>query len=159
MKLRLLFFMFAIVLASCGTKKGFVKEEKRELKEIPIKKNLKSEVALWLGTPYKYGGNTREGVDCSGLVNAVYLKVYGIKLPRTSKEIFKQSNPIKTSQLKEGDLIFFDYEGKGVSHVGIYLDEGKYVHASSSKGVIISELNNPYTQKKLVGAGRISDKK
>ncbi len=147
-------FLFVIILASCGVKKEIVKEEKKELKEISIKKDLKKEIASWLGTPYKYGGNTKRGVDCSGFVNMIYMDVYGVKLPRTSKEIYNQSKKIKMSELKEGDFVFFDYEGKGVSHVGIYLDDGKYVHASSQKGVVISTLNNTYTQKKFVGAGR-----
>lgn len=144
-----------VFLSSCRVKKHVLNEERKELREIPIKKNLKKEIDAWLGTPYKYGGNSHNGVDCSGFVNKIYLDVYGVQLPRTSKEIYKVAIPIKTKELKEGDLVFFNYDGKGVSHVGIYLEEGKYVHASSQKGVVINELNNTYTQKHFVGAGRI----
>jgi Cell wall-associated hydrolases (invasion-associated proteins) len=120
-----------------------------------IKKELKREINEWLGTPYKYGGNDKKGVDCSGFVQQVYKKVYHLNLPRTSSDIYSFCKKIKLPDLREGDLVFFDYEGKGVSHVGIYLSDNKFVHASSSKGVVISDLTNSYNKKKFVGAGRV----
>ncbi len=129
--------------------------ERKELSEIHVKKDLRKEVNNWLGTPYKYGGTSKKGVDCSGLVNAIYTAVYEIKLPRTSKEMYNSSKHIKMKDLREGDLIFFNYEGKGVSHVGIYLNDNKYVHASSKKGVVISDITDSYVKKKIVGAGRV----
>ena len=125
------------------------------MSEIHVKKDLRKEVNNWLGTPYKYGGTSKKGVDCSGLVNAIYTAVYEIKLPRTSKEMYNSSKHIKMKDLREGDLIFFNYEGKGVSHVGIYLNDNKYVHASSKKGVVISDITDSYVKKKIVGAGRV----
>ncbi len=144
--------------ASCRSRKAVStahRTEKKELSDLPVQKSLRKEVELWLGTPYRYGGNTRKGVDCSGFVNAVYLSVYHIQLPRTSKDIYARCKKISRGDLKEGDLVFFDYEGKGVSHVGLYLSNGQYVHASTSKGVVISELDNAFSKKKYVGAGRI----
>lgn len=126
-----------------------------ELKALPIKRELKKEVSAWLGTPYRYGGDSRSGVDCSGFVHAIFLSVYDIQLPRTSKEIYRACTAVDIKKIREGDLVFFNYTGKGVSHVGIYLGNGKYVHASTQKGVVISDLNNAYTRKNFIGCGRI----
>lgn len=153
-----IFGLVLLLLTSCRVKKqqtAVHPKEKSALNELSIRKDLKKEIGSWLGTPYLYGGNTRKGVDCSGLVCAIYLEVYEIKLPRTSRDIYAASKHIKLKDLREGDLIFFNYTGKGVSHVGLFLGDGKYVHASTTKGVVISELDNAYTQKKIVGAGRV----
>jgi probable lipoprotein NlpC len=148
----------AFFSTSCRVKKHAAnthKSEKSELNALHIKKDLKKEIATWLGTPYKYGGVTRKGVDCSGLVNAIYSEVYELKLPRSSKDIYASCKKIKMKDLREGDLVFFNYTGKGVSHVGLYLGDGKYVHASTTKGVVISDVDNEYTKKRIVGAGRV----
>ncbi len=151
-------FVLVIFFTSCRVKKEVSvskKTEKRELKELRVKKDLKKEINDWIGTPYKYGGTNKSGVDCSGLVNAIFLEVYDIKLPRTSKSIYTACEHIKMKDLQEGDLVFFDYNGKGVSHVGIYLNNNKYVHASASQGVVISDLENEFVKKRIVGAGRV----
>jgi cell wall-associated NlpC family hydrolase len=151
-------FVLALFFTSCRVKKKMVlpaKSEKKELQDLHVKKDLKKEIEKWLGTPYRYGGISKQGVDCSGFVNAIYKEVYEIKLPRSSKEIYNASKHIKMKDLEEGDLIFFNYSGKGVSHVGIYLSDNMYVHASSTNGVVISDLTNPYTKKNIVGAGRV----
>ena len=158
-KFVILFFWVVIFsTTSCRVKKGVNsarKIEKTALSNIPIQKDLKKEINSWLGTPYKYGGITKKGVDCSGFVNAIYQTVYDIDLPRTSKEIYSKAKAVKLQNIKEGDLIFFNYEGKGVSHVGIYLADNKYAHASASKGVVISDITDTYARKKIVGVGRI----
>ena len=84
--------------------------------------------------------------------------MYNTKLPRTSKDMYIFSEHIKLKDLREGDLIFFNYTGKGVSHVGIYLENNKFIHASTTKGVIVGDLNNEFTRKKIVGAGRVKKK-
>lgn len=115
----------------------------------------------WYGTPYKLGGTTKKGVDCSALVQSLFASVYGISLPRTSKYQYTATKRISTTQLKEGDLLFFHTRRhhKGVTHVGIYLQNNKFVQASSSGGVKISDMYEPYYVQHLVGAGRaISDK-
>lgn len=109
----------------------------------------------WKGTPYKYGGTSRSGVDCSGFVGELYRQVYTKNLPRTTSEIGKASKPISKSDLNEGDIVIFDINGKKGSHVGVYLANNKFVHASTSKGVVISDLNNPYYQKAFSRGGKI----
>ncbi|HVW95125.1 MAG TPA: C40 family peptidase [Mucilaginibacter sp.] len=112
-------------------------------------------VEQWMGTPYKFGGEDRDGVDCSGLAQLLEQEVYGINIPRSTSQ---QINVIKRKyedQLVEGDLVFFDYDGRKFSHVGVYLQNGFYVHASSSHGVIITRLHDPYTYKYFSRCGSI----
>jgi probable lipoprotein NlpC len=95
----------------------------------------------WYGTPYKFGGLDKDGIDCSGLAFLLEQEVYGITIPRMTS---KQINVIKREyeeDLREGDLVFFDFDGKKFSHVGVYLQNGYIVHASSTKGVIIVPLH------------------
>ncbi|MCZ2458791.1 MAG: C40 family peptidase [Chitinophagales bacterium] len=110
----------------------------------------------WYGTPYKLGGSTKKGIDCSAFVQFLFASVYGITLPRTSKYQYTSTKRISTTQLKEGDLLFFHTRRnfKGVTHVGVYLQNNKFVQASSSGGVTISDMYDPYYVKHLVGAGR-----
>ncbi|NQV53536.1 MAG: C40 family peptidase [Flavobacteriales bacterium] len=103
-------------------------------------------VKEWEGVPYRYGGTSKAGVDCSGFVGALYRQVYQKELPRTTAALASSSKPVGKSALEEGDLVFFDMQGKKKSHVGVYLNAGSFVHASTSKGVIVSDLNNPYYQ-------------
>ncbi|MEO5967114.1 MAG: C40 family peptidase [Ferruginibacter sp.] len=107
----------------------------------------------WYSTKYKYGGTTKKGVDCSSFTNQLINKVYGITMPRTARQQYAASIPVSDNSLKEGDLVFFNTTG-GISHVGIYLVNRLFVHASSSKGVVISSLDDPYFSKRYVGAGR-----
>ena len=116
-------------------------------------------VARWLHTPYKYGGNTRKGVDCSGLVCNVYKSVYHKTLQRRSIDIYqKNCSKISKRDLCEGDLVFFATgKNKGkINHVGIYLKKNKFIHASSSKGVIVSSLNDAYYRKTYYSSGRVN---
>ncbi|MEZ4722335.1 MAG: NlpC/P60 family protein [Flavobacteriales bacterium] len=116
--------------------------------------NLYRFVDQWEGTPYKYGGTTPNGVDCSGFVCALYSDVYHKPIPRTTSEIEGSTKNISRSGLKEGDIVIFDINGKKNAHVGVYLLNGHFVHASSSKGVIVSELSNPYYNKAFNRGGR-----
>lgn len=115
---------------------------------------LLSYIDEWYGTRYRLGGTTKSGVDCSAFVQAVYLSAFAITLPRTARDQFKASRIISATELKEGDLVFFNTRG-GISHVGIYLQNNKFVHASSSSGVKISDMFEPYYLKRYMGAGRI----
>jgi len=108
----------------------------------------------WYGVPYKYGGTSKSGADCSGFIGQLYSNVYHKSLPRTTSEIDKASSRVSKSSLREGDLVFFDINKKKSSHIGVYLQNDKFVHASSSKGVIISDLSNPYYQKTFSKGGR-----
>jgi len=108
----------------------------------------------WIGTPYKFGGESRTGADCSGFVKAVYSEVYGIALPRTSEAMLEASQGINPDQLRPGDLVFFEISRKNF-HVGIYTGGRRFAHASEKKGVIISSLDEPYYVRTFIKAGRI----
>jgi len=131
---------------------------KTDLESLPNQQLLQS-VDEWYGVRYRTGGNSKKGVDCSGFSVAVYAAVYGIMLPRVSREQYRISRKISTTELKEGDLVFFDTRGGGrVSHVGIYLGNNKFIHASVSKGVMVSDLFHSYYLKRFIGGGRIDNK-
>jgi cell wall-associated NlpC family hydrolase len=120
---------------------------------------LLSFMDYWYGTPYHYGGNSRDGIDCSAFSFLLMSSVYGVSsLPRTSKEQYETSHHISRDELQEGDLVFFHTLGKHrvVTHVGVYLRNNKFVHASVS-GVMISDMTDGYYDKHFVGAGRILD--
>ena len=110
----------------------------------------------WYGTKYRLGGEDKNGVDCSAFVQSFMLSLYGVGLPRTSKEQYAASNRIKKADLSEGDLVFFHTRGKGksISHVGVYLRNNKFIHASSSGGVMISDLTEEYFRQRYVASGR-----
>lgn len=107
----------------------------------------------WYGTRYRYGGNSRAGIDCSAFTCQLSTAVFGKTLPRTSREQYDQCQHIPPGQLQTGDLVFFNTRG-GVSHVGIYLLNNKFVHASTNAGVVISDLSDDYYRKRYLGAGR-----
>lgn len=129
-----------------------------EVESLPSKELLDA-VDEWYGVRYRSGGNTKTGVDCSGFTVAVYSAVYGLMLPRVSREQYRTSRKISTTELQEGDLVFFNTTGRGVSHVGVYLGNNKFIHASVSRGVMVNDLFENYYLKRFVGAGRIDDKK
>jgi hypothetical protein len=151
--------LFSLIGFACGKKKAVVSvksndkivEKYAEKLQVP-KSNVKN-IALyefidkWYGTKYKYGGLSTSGVDCSGFCNILYKEVYKKQLPRSTKDIAKQLKKVNKVKLAEGNLVFFNIEGKKNTHVGVYLMNNKFVHASTSKGVIISSLENPYYKK------------
>ena len=118
--------------------------------------NLYDGIDEWMGTRYRLGGSSKSGIDCSALVQTLYVTQYGISLPRTAREQYDATERISRTDLKEGDLVFFNTQG-GVSHVGIYLQNNRFVHASSS-GVTISDLFDAYWEKRFIGVGRYERK-
>ena len=111
-----------------------------------------------VGTPYRYGGNTpRGGFDCSGLVDYVYRNVAGIELPRTAEQINRIDAPsVPRKDLESGDLLFFRTEGRHVSHVGIYVGRGRFVHAPNTGGTVrLDYLDAPYWREHYSGAKRV----
>lgn len=109
----------------------------------------------WFGTRYRYGGTTKKGIDCSSFTGRLMKEVYNIVLPRTAREQYAACYKIPAESLEEGDLVFFNTRG-GISHVGFFLSNGYFVHASSSSGVTISNIQDSYYKNRFVGAGRIS---
>ena len=98
----------------------------------------------WYGTKYKYGGISKSGVDCSGFCSLLYAAIYNKSIKRRASDIANDISMVIKNSLKEGDLVFFNISKKKNSHVGVYLMNNKFVHASTSKGVLISSLDNPY---------------
>ena len=122
---------------------------------------LYKELKRWLGTPYAYAAHScGEGTDCSGMVMEVYQKIYGIKVHRNSAKMLEENCfPIDLDDLREGDLVFFITSSDGhVSHVGIYLKDNKFVHASSSRGVAVDDLRQNYYATHFHTAARVKKK-
>ena len=112
----------------------------------------------YVGIPYKWGGTTRKGMDCSALARAVMREAFGVELPRTSGQMYRLGSAVSRRQsLRPGDLVFFriSYSGPGVSHVGVYVGDGRFAHASSSRGGVIDRLDQPYFDSRFAGARRI----
>lgn len=120
-------------------------------------KALLAEAKKWLGTPYKYGGETNEGIDCSALMLNVFRDALAIKLPRSSRQQFDFTQSISKSELIPGDLMFFatGRDKNMVSHVGMYIGEDKMVHSSASRGVMVSRISEDYFINTFVAAGRV----
>ncbi len=154
--------LMLMILTACGsvrhTQRGQQKPQSGLTKPLTSQQQnaLVKETKKWIGTRYQYGGHSRKGTDCSGMVMEVYLAVCGIALPRSSREQQAFCQSINKKDLVEGDLIFFCTGSAGrVSHVGMYIGDGKMVHASTSKGVIISRLDERYYQRTYHSSGRV----
>ena len=111
----------------------------------------------WIGTTYKYSGNTKNGIDCSGFVCEMYKEVYCTELTGGSRDIWTQVCPVEKSELKEGDLLFFKIKKGSISHVGIYLGNNKFAHASVNRGVMINDLDETYYKNCFYKGGRLPD--
>lgn len=114
-------------------------------------------VFKWLYTPYRLGGKTEKGIDCSNYVFKLMNECSDSYA--TSKQLADMTEYVDREELREGDLIFFNVKGYGISHVGVYLQDGKFTHSSSSKGVTISSLDDPYWNSRYCRAGRIVSNK
>lgn len=108
----------------------------------------------WMGSPHRYGGMVKGGIDCSGFIQILYAQVYNKDLPRVSRDMAEVVSRKKESQLREGDLVFFSFGRSKIDHVGVYLHNGKFVHVSTRKGVIISSLKDPWYGKYIRRLGR-----
>ena len=116
------------------------------------------EVIKYLETPYKYGGNTDKGIDCSAFTKQVYEKSVSVELPRTAREQFNTGEKVSKDELKFGDLVFFNTrKTNNPGHVGIYLGDNQFVHASKTYGVTVSSLDANYYKKRYAGARRMMD--
>lgn len=119
--------------------------------------SLNDVIKEWIGVPYRYGGTTKKGVDCSGLTQQLYKEIYNINLPRTASQQWKATERVIKDSLQEGDLVFFKSKRSPSGwHVGVYLGEGNFIHSPSRKDKVkISNLNDNYYTKTYKGAGRI----
>ena len=168
----LLVAVACVVLTSCHSSRSFIYNgtDVRELVragnalgfDIELNDNwpLMLEASSWLGTPYRYGGNTRSGIDCSGLNVAIYKSVYNRQLQRNSRQQYETDcHKVKQKNLKQGDLVFFAIADKvnasNINHTGIYLKNGRFIHASTSRGVVVDQLDTPYYTKYWVAGGRV----
>jgi hypothetical protein len=165
----LLFISFSVGLFSCKSSKSTTSSNSyKPNKESVIdgtnsqsmsnvEKSLVNEAKSWIGTKYKFGGNDKDGVDCSGFVMAVYNNAIGLKIPRTTREQREFCKSISQDKLTPGDLVFFTGSDKsgGVGHVGMYIGNGEWIHASLSRGVTISKLQENYWVDRYVSSGRV----
>ena len=116
---------------------------------------LLQNIEHWYGTHYCMGGSTEDCIDCSAFTQIMMRDVYKTDIPRTARAQYDNSNRIAVEDLREGDLVFFQTSGRDISHVGIYLTNNKFVHAATSNGVMVSDLNDIYWRPRFKGAGRV----
>jgi len=168
-----------VMLSSCGSGKKTIastnttstNQESKRSKEKKLKETyatllgvsphdvdnllLYSFIDDWYGVPYKFAGKSKQGIDCSDFVSVLFDKVYGTNLMGNCSDLISQCRPIKEEDLKEGDLVFFKINSKNISHVGVYLQNHHFVHASVHSGIVISDLNMDYYKKYFYKAGRL----
>ena len=129
------------------------------LMDVPVEtlnnEKLFSFIDEWYGTPYHFGGSSKTGIDCSAFTGSLMTAVFGVGLPRMAKDQYHVCEHVQRSELEEGDLVFFHTTRKGISHVGIYLGNNKFVHASVNFGVAISDLTDAYYARAFRSGGRI----
>lgn len=128
--------------------------QRTTLDSMPLGERAAQQALQLVGAPYRYGGATPRGFDCSGLVHYSYARA-GARVPRTTRGQRAHSRRLSAKHLRAGDLLFFNQEGKRASHVGLYIGKNRFVHApSSGKSVRLSSLANPYWQRHLLEARR-----
>lgn len=150
------------VLASIANTNEVIKRSAIEnaIKHSNTIDNILSEAESYLGTPYRFGGTSRSGIDCSAFVLSVFGAAAGMNLPRVAAEQSQEGDSVERTQLQKGDLVFFSHGGRRISHVGIVEDvtpegEVKFIHAATSKGVMVSSLDDNYWGPKFKFAKRI----
>ncbi len=127
-------------------------ESVEKLTNVLLYKNIDS----WYGTRYRYGGKSSTGIDCSAFMQVLAQYSFDWTLPRTAREQYASMKSINRAELKEGDFVFFNTTG-GISHVGMYLQNDKFIHSSSSQGVVIGDLKSAYWSKRFIGARRVAE--
>lgn len=151
--------IFLSVLASCGSRKNT--SNTKAARAADAMANLKSKplyrfISNWAGVKYRLGGLDKSGIDCSGFALLLQKDIYGKTLPRRSRDQAEAVKKRSYNNLKEGDLIFFSFGGKEVDHVGVYLNGDFFVHASTTRGVIVDDLSMPVYQRAIVKTGTLN---
>jgi len=162
MKKFIIIFLFIIILSvfvGCSDKENIrtqplEKKSSQQVSDNYIKKTILKEFQKWKGTPHKMGGDSKKGIDCSGFAHYMYGELFNIKVPRSTKLFLNEGVQISKSQLRPGDLVIFR-PPTYPRHVGIYVGDNKFIHASTSKGVMMSDLKNPYWLKYYLISRRI----
>jgi probable lipoprotein NlpC len=147
-----------LIVASCSSRRPAVKTTAAAANMANAMANLENKqlyrfITDWTGVRYKLGGLDKSGIDCSGFALLLEKNIYSRTLPRRSRDQAEAIKEKNISQLKEGDLIFFSFGGSEVDHVGIYLNNNYFVHASTTRGVVVDDLTIPAYQKAMVKAG------
>lgn len=117
---------------------------------------LYDNIFRWYQTPYRYASNSDRGIDCSGFVKMLYNNVFSCALRGGSADLITQCREVPPTDLQEGDLLFFTIRGQQISHVGIYLMDGKFAHATTKLGVTISDMTEEYYRRTFFKAGRLN---
>jgi murein DD-endopeptidase / murein LD-carboxypeptidase len=117
--------------------------------------DLYFEVFDWLGTPYVYGGKSKRGIDCSAFVAQVYKRIYGKALSGAVSDIFNKCLEVDESQLNEGDFVIFNIGGRYLSHIGVYLQNRRFAHATVHGGVMVNSLDEPYYKRYYYKSARL----
>lgn len=151
-KLFIVIISALFIIGCASSKKGSSQLQNSQM----VTAELQAQERVWRGTPYRLGGNSRSGIDCSAFVQRTLYEKFAINMPRTTEAQMSAGVKIKKSQLKPGDLVFFKTNWGGSNlHVGIYSGNNQFVHASTSKGVITSSLDNTYWKKHFYQARRL----
>ncbi len=144
------------ISGASGKKAHKIEGDKYALNSSMVARNLATELRPYLNAPYKYGGESPAGVDCSGLVKQVYENGFNIFLPHKASYQYDLGQSISPRRLLAGDLVFFfGKRHRDIGHVGIYLGQRRFIHSMSKRGVVISDLNKGYWKKYYAGARRI----
>ncbi|WP_199141893.1 C40 family peptidase [Pedobacter sp. ASV12] len=152
--------LLALTLASCGTRKYTARPDMKASKVADAMAQLKSRelyrfIADWTGVKYRLGGLDKNGIDCSGFALLLEKNIYGLTLPRRSRDQAEAVRKKSIGNLEEGDLVFFSFGGNEVDHVGVYLNNDFFVHASTTRGVVVDDLNLPVYQNAIVKTGTL----
>lgn len=173
MKNAALFFAFvlsAFLLISCGTARRSVQPSSQPVSSAGKKSSLPSAMSVsrysavksslhqalqnWEGTPYKFGGTSERGIDCSAFMQVIFDNYFGIKLPRNTKRQLYAGTGVRRNALKAGDLVFFK-TGRKTLHVGVVVEDDEFLHASTSQGVTISSMDDYYWKSRYLAGRRV----